>query len=92
MTHASFSSARHMQFIATLSHPLKLRVFCALGLFIAVVAFGSFANAQTITFENPPYSVGSINGQDGWSSTGPEFSDVRLSGPADFVYTGKIEV
>jgi len=71
MTHASFSSARHMQFIATLSHPLKLRVFCALGLFIAVVAFGSFANAQTITFENPPYSVGSINGQDGWSSTGP---------------------
>lgn len=27
-----------------------------------------------------------------WSSTGPEFSDVRLSGPADFVYTGKIEV
>ncbi|HTK38875.1 MAG TPA: cohesin domain-containing protein [Pyrinomonadaceae bacterium] len=71
MTHASFSSARHMQFIATLSHNLKLRVFYALGLFIAVAAFGSFANAQTITFESPTYTIGSINGQDGWSSTGP---------------------
>lgn len=59
-----------MQFIATLSHSFRLRVFYALGLFIAVAAFGTLANAQTITFESPTYSVGSINGQDGWSATG----------------------
>lgn len=30
----------------------------------------AFANSLAVNFENPNYTVGSINGQDGWSSTG----------------------
>ena len=74
MTHASFSHsrfpARHMQFIATLSYLLKLSVSCVLSLFIGILVFSSIASAQTINFESPTYTVGSINGQDGWSAAG----------------------
>ncbi len=28
------------------------------------------ADAQNINFENPPYTIGNINGQDGWTATG----------------------
>lgn len=39
------------------------------------IALGSFAmpvfaDSVSVNFENPPYVPGSINGQDGWSSTG----------------------
>lgn len=30
----------------------------------------SYADSSAITFESPTYHIGSINGQDGWSSTG----------------------
>ncbi|MEO7509240.1 MAG: hypothetical protein ABIZ95_18490, partial [Pyrinomonadaceae bacterium] len=35
--------------------------------------------AQTITFEAPTYTLGNINGQDGWSKTGPYDSAVSSS-------------
>jgi len=40
---------------------------------IGVLAIASPALAATtsINFENPPYTLGDIDGQDGWSSTGP---------------------
>lgn len=34
------------------------------------IAPGGLADSASINFENPPYVTGSINGQDGWSSTG----------------------
>ncbi len=39
----------------------------------ASLVFAPFAYADSliINFENPPYIVGNINGQDGWSKTGP---------------------
>jgi parallel beta-helix repeat protein len=42
--------------------------------------------AVVIDFENPPYTAGSVNGQDGWSSTGPyDQAVVTNSGaPASF--------
>lgn len=33
-------------------------------------AVAAFADSFSVNFETPDYSVGSINGQDGWSSTG----------------------
>ena len=38
-----------------------------------LIVFGSVigANAQTVDFESPTYTIGNINGQDGWSKTGP---------------------
>lgn len=38
----------------------------ALGLFVQ----SAFADAAAITFESPTYTVGNINGQDGWQKTG----------------------
>lgn len=31
----------------------------------------AFADTVNVNFENPPYTLGNINGQDGWSKTGP---------------------
>ena len=49
--------------------------FALLGALLVVAALYMFAtsvsaDSNTINFENPPYTVGSPNGQDGWSSTG----------------------
>ena len=40
---------------------------------IASLLFASavFAAPQIVDFENPPYTLGNVNGQDGWSMTGP---------------------
>lgn len=32
---------------------------------------GAHADSAAINFENPPYVLGNINGQDGWAKTGP---------------------
>ena len=45
-----------------------------------VSAGGAAADSTTITFEQPTYALGSINGQDGWSSTGPYDQAVAGSG------------
>lgn len=43
------------------------------------------ATAQTITFESPTYTIGNINGQDGWTKTGPYDHTVSSSlGTAGF--------
>lgn len=39
-------------------------------LFITVAAMSLTVSAQTINFENPPYTTGTIHNQDGWSSLG----------------------
>lgn len=40
-------------------------------LLIAAGPTGVLADSSVITFESPTYSTGDINGQDGWSKTGP---------------------
>jgi hypothetical protein len=47
---------------------LPVALFLSLG--------GAKADSQVINFENPPYSLGTINGQDGWSKTGSFDADV----------------
>lgn len=59
--------------------PMKKRILPTLTAFLGglplVVATlapaTTFADSSNINFENPPYSIGNINGQDGWSKTGP---------------------
>ncbi len=41
-------------------------ILFGLSLFVTPV----YADSVTVDFENPPYSVGNINGQDGWMKTG----------------------
>lgn len=36
-----------------------------------VLTVPAFADSVSVNFENPPYTVGNINGQDGWIKTGP---------------------
>jgi len=36
----------------------------------------ALADSLTVTFESPTYSPGTVNGQDGWSSTGPYDQEV----------------
>jgi len=36
----------------------------------ALVASPAFADSITVSFETPTYTVGNINGQDGWTKTG----------------------
>lgn len=40
-------------------------------LMLGATIIPSFADSHAINFETPTYSVGNINGQDGWSKTGP---------------------
>ncbi len=51
-----------------------------------VFASAVFAAPQGVDFENPPYALGNINGQDGWSKTGPFDVEVvaNTSAPAAF--------
>src|SRR5262245_46385645 len=42
-----------------------------LNLLFVIVILSGYAAAQTITFETPTYTLGNINGQNGWSKTGP---------------------
>src|SRR5215470_5687368 len=41
--------------------------------FLAIVASSTraFGDSRTIGFENPPYTTGSIDGQDGWGGQNP---------------------
>lgn len=48
----------------------KSRVLATLGLLTAISVLCLSAAAQTITFEPATYSLGNINGQDGWKKTG----------------------
>ena len=44
----------------------------AVTLFAAMFfATTAFADSVSVNFENPPYLLGTVNGQDGWSMTGP---------------------
>lgn len=38
---------------------------------LGVVVASAFADSLSINFESPNYTVGNINGQDGWTKTGP---------------------
>lgn len=49
-----------------------------------VFAGSALADSTTIDFESPTYTTGSINGQDGWSSTGPYDQEVAGSAVAGF--------
>lgn len=69
----------------SLLHKIKSKYFAALFVSVSVLVVSIalvssnsdtqqqnsvFADTSSINFENPPYTVGSINGQDGWTSTG----------------------
>jgi hypothetical protein len=64
------------------------RSFGAAALAAAVIASAAFASAASadlvgpITFESPAYTAGDINGQQGWSKTGPY--DVAVEQTAGF--------
>ncbi len=62
-------SARPIRFTSWRS-----RISILLSLLFITVTFGGLgggsAAAQTVNFENPPYTLGNINGQDGWTKTG----------------------
>ena len=51
----------------------RIIALSALAMVVALVAtlITAFADSSSINFEPPTYALGSINGQDGWSSTGP---------------------
>ena len=48
-------------------------------IFFAIIfsATTVFADSVSVNFEDPPYTLGNINGQDGWSKTNPSF-DVEV--------------
>lgn len=48
----------------------RSRVLATLWLLTAISVLCLSAAAQTITFESPTYTLGNINGQDGWKKTG----------------------
>ena len=58
---------------------LQMRFFTILSLLFLSCAFNFTTSAQTITFETPTYTLGNINGQDGWSKTGPFDSAVSAT-------------
>jgi hypothetical protein len=50
----------------------KIIVGSAAGaLMLAVAIIPAFADSLSINFETPTYTIGNVNGQDGWSKTGP---------------------
>lgn len=49
----------------------KIFTFMTSLAFLASLPAPVFADSVSVNFENPPYVTGSINGQDGWSMTGP---------------------
>jgi hypothetical protein len=51
----------------------------AIGVLCFLALSAGDALAQTITFESPTYTVGNINGQNGWSKTGPYDANVALT-------------
>jgi hypothetical protein len=56
------------------------RAFCLTGLGVALFAVSATAGTLTVGFESPAYTVGNINGQDGWSKTGPYDAAVSSGG------------
>ena len=60
------------------------RIVAGLFSLAMVFIFASAAFSQTITFETPTYTLGNINGQDGWTKTGPFDSVVSTSSTAGF--------
>jgi len=62
----------------------RSRVLATLGLLMGISVLCLSAAAQ-ITFETPTYTIGNINGQDGWTKTGPYDHTVSSSlGTAGF--------
>ncbi len=59
-------------------------LFAALCLLFITCALSSTSSAQTITFESPTYTLGNINGQDGWIKTGPYDSAVSATSVPGF--------
>ena len=47
-----------------------LGAFAAIAVFTSTLLFSASADSNSINFEAPTYTTGSINGQDGWSSLG----------------------
>lgn len=68
----------------TSASKLKMRFFTILSLLFLSCAFNFTTSAQTITFETPTYTLGNINGQDGWSKTGPFDSAVSSTSVSGF--------
>ncbi len=56
---------RHFSFLY-----IVLGAIAAIGLALLVSPHPLYADTTTIDFEDPPYIVGNIDGQDGWSKTG----------------------
>lgn len=59
------------RFLSTLSTAIA-----SLSLSLAFIPAVASADSSNINFESPTYSLGNINGQDGWSKTGPYDSEV----------------
>ena len=49
---------------------ITLAAFAAVAVFTSTLLFSAYADSNSINFEAPTYTTGSINGQDGWSSLG----------------------
>ena len=65
-----------------------------LGLAITAACMGlgtTAASADTVTsnFEAPTFTVGNINGQDGWKKTGPYDAEVQANGTAPAAFGGQ---
>ncbi len=56
------------------------KLFISILLFLAIIFYvgPAFADSVSVNFENPPYTTGVINGQDGWSSLGATGSGCAL--------------
>jgi len=62
-----------------------LALFISLAVSLALIPSWVGADTLTADFENPPYTLGNINGQNGWTKTGPFDSEVDSSlGTAGF--------
>lgn len=62
------------------------KIILGLGMFALAFAFANIVNADSIgafNFESPAYTVGNINGQNGWTKTGP--FDASVATVASFV-------
>jgi hypothetical protein len=65
-------SQRFKHFLLVVGRYIPLMILLFALAIVAVV----LADASTIDFENPPYTTGTIHGQDGWSKTGPYDAEV----------------
>lgn len=56
-----------------------LTFFTFLAITLSLSISPAFADTVNVNFENPPYVLGNINGQDGWSKTGPYDVEVETN-------------